>query len=302
MGRKLLSFGVFPLLFFGGLFAAWSGLSRGIPPGLVVVAVTLVAGLVVLLVERVHPYLPEWNRARGDVKTDLWHALFSTALVPEVFKLLSWGLLLSLSARLSLFLGGSLWPSTWPIWCQLPLALVVAEFGQYWVHRLSHETELLWRLHATHHSPNRLYWLNAGRFHPLDTLVQYAAEVIPLVILGAGVEVLTLFTVATVVHGFLQHSNIDLRLGPLNWVFSMAELHRWHHSRTLEEANKNYGSNLILWDIVFRTRFLPSERKPPRDIGLFDMPDFPTTYTGQILSPFRWRKLRERGEALRARK
>ncbi len=51
--------------------------------------------------------------------------------------------------------------------------MIVSEFGSYWAHRLMHERPLLWRLHAVHHSAERLYWLNAGRFHPLDTAMQY---------------------------------------------------------------------------------------------------------------------------------
>ena len=37
---------------------------------------------------------------------------------------------------------------------------------------MMHEVPWLWRFHATHHSAPRLYWLNAGRFHPLDLFTQ----------------------------------------------------------------------------------------------------------------------------------
>ena len=90
------------------------------------------------------------------------------------------------------------------------------------------------------------------------------------------------------VFGMLQHANIDVRLGPLNRIFSMAEPHRWHHSRTLAEANSNYGSNLIVWDLVFGTFFLPSDREAPREIGIADLPRFPTGYLAQLATPFRW--------------
>ena len=102
------------------------------------------------------------------------------------------------------------------------------------------------------------------------------------------------FSLFTGVHGLFQHANVDVRLGGLNWVFSMAELHRWHHSRTVAEANHNYGNNLIVWDLVFGTYFLPRDRTPPEDIGLADLPDFPTTFFGQLLAPLRWKKIRGR--------
>ena len=68
----------------------------------------------------------------------------------------------------------------------------------------------------------------------------------------------------------------------------MRRLHRWHHSKNIDEANNNYGANLIVWDIVFGTRFLPKDRQPPEEIGIETLPDFPQTYVGQFLSPIRW--------------
>ena len=72
----------------------------------------------------------------------------------------------------------------------------------------------------------------------------------------------------------------------------MAEPHRWHHSRTLGEANSNYGSNLIVWDLVFGSFFLPADRNAPREIGIADLPRFPTGYLAHLATPFRWAAVR----------
>jgi sterol desaturase/sphingolipid hydroxylase (fatty acid hydroxylase superfamily) len=80
----------------------------------------------------------------------------------------------------------------------------------------------------------------------------------------------------------------------------MAELHRWHHSRLLEESNTNFGQNLIVWDIVFGTRFLPKDRDPPSDIGIAGLPAFPMDYWGQLMSPFHWRRIHEQSAAVEA--
>ena len=109
--------------------------------------------------------------------------------------------------------------------------------------------------------------------------------------LGAPASVLALVNVFSAVHGSVKHANIPARIGPLNWVFSMAELHRWHHSPVVAEANHNYGGNLILWDVVFGTRYLPADRKPPSNVGLADAPGYPrypSSYVGQFLAPLRW--------------
>ena len=71
----------------------------------------------------------------------------------------------------------------------------------------------------------------------------------------------------------------------------MAELHRWHHSLKLEEANSNYGNNILFWDLVFGTVYYPRDRTASADIGLSDMDGFPADYLGQVLSPLRWEAL-----------
>jgi hypothetical protein len=85
------------------------------------------------------------------------------------------------AAAISLAGGGfAVWPHHWPLWIQVPIGLVIAEFGSYWWHRATHEVPWLWKFHELHHSPQRLYWLNATRFHYVDvTLLQVCAVVIP---------------------------------------------------------------------------------------------------------------------------
>jgi sterol desaturase/sphingolipid hydroxylase (fatty acid hydroxylase superfamily) len=246
---------------------------------------------VVIALERILPYQREWNRSHRDVWVDARHMLTITLF----------GALLDVALRagglfvvvwISGSFGLSLWPSAWPLAGQLALALVVAELGQYWVHRLQHQNEWLWRIHALHHSAPRLYWLNAARFHPFDIGLNALAANFVLIALGAGPQILALWLLFSAIHGIFQHCNVPVRLGPLNWIFSMAELHRWHHSRIPAESNTNYGQNLAIWDVVFDTRFLPADREPPNDIGLADLPDFPMTYLAQLASPFRWSRIR----------
>ena len=119
----------------------------------------------------------------------------------------------------------------------------------------------MWRLHAVHHSPQLLYWFNVGRFHPIEKAVQYAFDTLPFALLGVSHEVLAAYFVFYALNGFYQHSNCRVRLGPLNYVVSGPELHRWHHSKLVHESNNNFGNNLIVWDVVFGTRFLPKDRE-----------------------------------------
>lgn len=291
-GEALFSWTIFPLAFFGSVALSIAVLGSGGSEPVAVILGLAFGYLVVIAGERLHPFVTDWNRNHGDIATDAaWGAtgfatgglLTGTTTAIGAF----------LGSHLSAGLGSPLWPATWPLALQLALALVVVEFFHYWLHRCQHEWDWLWRVHATHHSAPRLYWLNALRFHFVDIALINVGFVVPLVALGAPAPVFALWIVASGIHGICQHANMQIRLGPLNWVFSMAELHRWHHSRLVRESNTNYGNNVIFWDVVFGTRFLPSDRKPPEDVGIASLSAFPMTWWAQLLSPLRWRSIQE---------
>jgi sterol desaturase/sphingolipid hydroxylase (fatty acid hydroxylase superfamily) len=263
---------VFPLLIGGSTIATYVALERGVGVTVAVVVCGGAAALVIGLLERWLPYAQTWRLPRRDVATDLLHLLISGLLVESLPGLVP--------------VASAVWPVAWPAWPQLALAIVLAELLQYAMHRLHHEWRPLWRIHAVHHSALRLYWLNSTRTHPLEALLNAAVMMTPMIVLGVGAPVLALYTVFASTFRLLQHSNVDVRLGPLNWIFSMAEVHRWHHSRSLDEANANYGAITLLWDLVFRTRRVPTDRAPSLEVGLGDMPDFPTDYLAQVASPF----------------
>jgi len=290
-GEDLFAWTAFPLTMFGSIGLAIALLNAGTNP-LLAFVVPLVFGYVVVIAgERIYPHVVDWNRNHGDVPTDAaWAA--SILAIGQLMAPVTGLVAIALGGWLSSRLGSPLWPSNWYLAAQLGLALVIVEFYQYWVHRLQHETDVLWRFHATHHSAPRLYWLNAARFHVVDIALNNLGVVIPLVALGADERVLALWLLVVTIHGIFQHANMKIRCGPLNWIFSMTELHRWHHSRLVRESNTNYGQTLIVWDIVFGTRFLPAQRKPPADIGIANLDAFPMTWWAQMLSPFRWARIK----------
>jgi sterol desaturase/sphingolipid hydroxylase (fatty acid hydroxylase superfamily) len=290
-GETIFAWTIFPSLFFGSCGLAIAILDRGGSPYLAFGLSGFIAYVVVMVSERIYPHVPDWNRSRGDIPTDAaWAA--SIIATGDFVGRFSGFLGIAIGGWLSQYAGSTIWPSHWHLAAQLALALVVVALFQYWVHRLQHETDILWRFHATHHSAPRLYWLNAARFHVVDIGLNNIAMVVPLVALGADAQVIALWILASSIHGISQHANMKIRCGWLNWVFSMAELHRWHHSRLVRESNTNYGQTLILWDIIFGTRFLPSDREPPADIGIADLDAFPMTYWKQMFSPFHWARIK----------
>ncbi|MBW2268137.1 MAG: sterol desaturase family protein [Deltaproteobacteria bacterium] len=287
LGERLFAWTVFPLAMVICVGLCLALIAQEVSLVVALLVPMLLGYALVILGERLCPYVPDWNRSHGDVATDAawWLSINATGLSLRPLAAL---VAVPVGAWLSERFGAELWPSDWSLLAQLGLSLVIVEFFQYWAHRWMHEIDFLWRFHATHHSAPRLYWLNAARFHIVDIALLNLGLTIPLITLGADARVITLWLVGSTLHGLFQHSNIMIRCGPLNWIFSMAELHRWHHSRTIREANTNYGSNLILWDIVFGSRFLPKDRQPPADIGIANLSAFPMTWWQQLVSPFHW--------------
>ncbi|HCP47674.1 MAG TPA: hypothetical protein DIU15_16655 [Deltaproteobacteria bacterium] len=291
LARRALTYLLFPVVFFGALCLGGWALTSGADRTLVLVGIAVCTAALLAAVERVHPAYDSWKRSHGDLVTDAIHVGVSNALVPKGLELAILASLATLAADQAEVLGLGVWPRHWPMALQLVLAMVVGQLPEYWWHRLAHTVPLLWRFHAVHHSSQRLYWLNAARFHPIDTAVSYVLSFGTLTVLGASPEAMMLMAIWVAVHGLFQHCNVHLRLGPLNWIFSMAELHRWHHSLSVEEANNNYGNNILFWDIVFGTVYWPRDRDAAEAIGLADLPAFPQHYWGQLAAPFRWAQL-----------
>jgi len=285
----LLSYLIFPLaLGLGLLSTAYFSQQTG-NPITVAIVVSLSAMVAVAVLERLMPYRQDWNVSRGDIGTDFWHMVVNQILLSRGLNVLWIALLAGMTARLADTYGAGLWPHHWPLLVQLVLMLLIAEFGRYWVHRWAHRNPWLWRLHAVHHSPARLYFLNAGRVHPLEKFLYLTPEVVPFVIMGTNIECLAMYATFNSIHGFFQHGNVNVRLGPLNYFFSMAELHRWHHSREIDESDRNFGNNLSVWDVLFGTWFLPKDR----EVGTLGLQsdDYPEGYLTQVMAPFQARDI-----------
>ena len=241
------------------------------------------AGILVHWLERIIPYEKSWRPEVRDLKLGLIHVLGSQLLPVTLVKFALLALWNFVPAGLSL----APWIEPLPFLVQFLLVAWIADFPAYWLHRWMHESSSLWKLHAVHHSVPNLYWLNAVRFHPLDTALSFGFQSLFLKFLGASDELLLVWSVFSAVHSLFQHCNADVRAGVLNYIFSMAEPHRWHHSKKLEEANHNYGAEWVIWDHVFGTFWLPRDRKPSSDIGFEGMKSVPSSWWRQVLWSFR---------------
>ncbi|MFZ5524552.1 MAG: sterol desaturase family protein [Pseudomonadota bacterium] len=262
-----------------GLYAYSS--SHGSDLALSAFGAVLLGALLIAVFEQLSPYQLNWRPRSQDVKDDVLYTVLIQIAVP---RLLGFLLVLLLAGQIGPDAPlASIWPREWPIPAQVLLLIISADFMRYWLHRWSHETPLLWRLHAVHHSTDRLYWLNTSRFHPIEKTLQFMLDSLPFILMGVDPRVIGFWFVLYSVNGFFQHSNIRLFFGPLSGIFSTAELHRWHHSQIPAESNSNYANVFILWDRLFGTY-----NRPAREIGTLGLlnPDYPMGIVQQMKAPF----------------
>jgi ornithine lipid hydroxylase len=274
---------LWPGLLAGSLAITGHGFRTG-SPVLYFTLAYLLQAVCLYALEQTRYHESAWNEDDGQTFANVAHTLLNkgTAQILIVFSSA-----IGIAAVITPMTepGYGVWPRQWPMWLQASLGLVAAEFGLYWAHRLAHEFPVLWRFHAIHHSVTRLWIVNTGRFHFIDSLLKIAAGLGVLLLLGAPMEVIMWLSAITAFIGMLTHCNVRMRFGPLSWIFNTPEIHRWHHSRDLREGNKNYGENLVVWDVLFGTYFNQPWRRPPVDIGIDEA--VPRGFLDQLAWPFR---------------
>lgn len=231
-------------------------------------------------IERLIPYDTEWNKDRGDSRRDIVYAFFYEASVYASIALIP---LLTLLSPANAF-----WPDNLPIWLQLLGAIIIADLGITLCHYASHRFEWLWRFHAPHHSVKRMYGFNGLIKHPVHQALETAAGTTPLVLLGMPTDIGLLLGFAITIQLLLQHSNADMRIGPLRYVVALAPLHRFHHQKWAGIGDVNFGLFTNLWDHILGTAVYDgSKRFTSDDLGIGKQPDYPTSYVGQLAAPFR---------------
>lgn len=148
------------------------------------------------------------------------------------------------------------------------MGALVTDFFYYWYHRAQHAVPWLWRIHAMHHSAEKM-GAGAGFHHLLDAPLKGLLVSLPAGLLfggdaaGAAASIFTL-------HGFYVHSTTRANFGPVAWMICDNRVHRVHHSRDSAHYNRNFGVITLIWDRLFGTAYFPKPGEWP-DVGLDDM-------------------------------
>ena len=285
--KTIIQHTLFPITMIVTLWIGFKFVENGITLGSAIgfLLIPIVYGLLFAPLERLMPFSRNWLEDDNGPSVDImmyfsgviWSAL-SKALLTVLF-------LVSLIDWLEPY-GYAVWPSELPGVVQVFLFLLIKDFFRYWYHRWMHEVPFMWRWHAVHHSVERLYWLNGIRSHPLEIIVQTLIWAVPLALVQPGPEIVLISVFMALSIGIFQHSNIDLKLGFWEYIFSIGDNHRYHHYPDKKVGDSNYGGEFIVWDILFGTFHNPRDERPHDKIGIGTAPNYPQTWAGLMIAPF----------------
>ena len=186
--------------------------------------------------------------------------------------------------------------AAWPVWTQIVIAVLVADFIRWFHHLLRHKVILFWCFHTVHHSQRDMNLFTDLRVHPVERLIEAGVAFIPFLSLRTDVALASLsgwFLFGSWYARF-YHSNIKTNLGILRYILVTPQSHRIHHSRTMEHRDKNFGAIFSIWDHLFGTQYRKYEEYPETGLespgSLYETElgwrRTPRTFVVQLVYPF----------------
>jgi len=171
-----------------------------------------------------------------------------------------------------------------PVYLQVIIIILTADFVLYWEHRIYHESKALWPIHAVHHSVENMDWLAGSRGHFFQIFSERALVMIPLYLLGPDKAALDIYVAFAALQAILIHCNVNFSFGFFKYIFVTPQFHHWHHSSEKPAIDTNYSAHLVVFDWLFKTYHMP-EKFWPAEYGTTKK--LPGTYLGQLLYPIK---------------
>jgi sterol desaturase/sphingolipid hydroxylase (fatty acid hydroxylase superfamily) len=226
--------------------------------------ITIALLLIGLLLEKCFPARLQNDANRGlNIPYGLMVVLFITATGPLQLLIADWifhwtggsslfDLRFETNHRFSLALAAML------------LSALIGDFFFYWFHRLQHVNRLLWQAHILHHTDTALNVTTTNRTHLFEHILApfFMATPITLLFSLPRSDIIAV-SVLPIVWSHVVHMNIRLGFGKLWWLLSSPQYHRIHHSILHEHRNRNFAVWFPIWDIVFRTAYVPRPGEYP---------------------------------------
>jgi sterol desaturase/sphingolipid hydroxylase (fatty acid hydroxylase superfamily) len=146
-----------------------------------------------------------------------------------------------------------------PLAVRVALYFIFADFGHYWVHRLTH-TRYFWRVHKWHHAPTYMYWLGGVRTTIPDFFMVNTPYVLAYYFLDLSPWwMATAIAVSSILQNDWMHMNVTWRSNWLEWIVVTPRYHHIHHSDNPQHYMKNMASLFTVWDRLFGTYMDPEK-------------------------------------------
>jgi sterol desaturase/sphingolipid hydroxylase (fatty acid hydroxylase superfamily) len=244
-------------------------------------SIIVVWAALLIILERCFPYQKGYELFRPEFWSDLILYTFIQSYILGIA--IAW-IIRSIDAITGVSRTGLV--SGWSFGFQLLFFFVLHDFWQYWFHRLEHRNKIFWRIHEAGHAPVHVDWLAGSRSHALEILIAQTFEFAPIFLLGGSAEIAIVKGMIDSVWGMFNHSNINIRMGPVLYLLNGPELHRFHHDLDAPKGGANLSTKIALWDHLFGTAYYPKEHLPR--YGLDDEIHFPYgNYLKQFVYVFR---------------
>jgi len=138
----------------------------------------------------------------------------------------------------------------WQGWGGVALAVLLYDFCDYWLHRVSHESALFWAAHVVHHQSQHFNLSTALRQESAYALSGWMFF-LPMAVVGVPPAQFAVAGVVVLFYQFWIHTEHIGSLGVLDRILSTPSNHRAHHATNARYLDRNYGAILIVWDRLF---------------------------------------------------
>jgi ornithine lipid hydroxylase len=283
--REALGWVTYPIFMIGSIALYFWGLHAGFAMNTWVIAVTVINFFLTLLIEQILPRDRHMNYLRdGQSWNDIGHGMMQAA--SRAFIQSSLIIVFAFLNELRLETFGQVWPTQWHFASQFVLALMIASFMDYVVHRSFHTFDWMWHFHAIHHDTPQMHIMKSARVHFGEEIINSLTKPLPLVLLGAPTEIVVFLGMWTVFDGNIAHANIHQRFpGWFHYVLGTVQLHNLHHAKDRKYQDSNYSGSVPLWDIVFKT-FNHPDRSELGELGM-QQSTVPKSFFKQVFYPFK---------------
>ena len=247
-GMKKIVFTLFQPAFLGLLLLFWGFAPASLSGKTwVVTLISLGTLTTVQVLEFVNERHASWRINLREFLTDCFYVVLFFAVISKVEDILVEEPMASAKHALGFT---TEWAMHMPFVVQVAFAFFLIEFGQYWMHRLMHNT-FLWWTHAPHHHITQLNAMKGLVGNPLE-LFLVSLSVIAFFDLPLN-AVFCAFNIDGAVAAF-AHGNV--RFNSPRWyayVFTTIEHHSLHHTVGFAETRCNYANAMILVDRMVGT-------------------------------------------------